>query len=220
MKQKYIAVMIGFSLMALSGSVLAVTSAATETVKGRAPVLSQSTIGYTDTNTNGIIDAGDVLNITTAGTFSDADMDTEGQRTYQWLADGAVIASATGDTYTVLATDLGKVIKLQETPHTDGATTDPADGVAVDSNELTIAASNTPASVVIEGMVSGYPQVGTPLTTTVTMADGSTGTATSYQWQIETAVGSGTYQDISGATAETYTPVGTEQKRKIQVVVE
>lgn len=206
--------------MALSGSVLAVTSAATDTVKGRAPVLTQSTIGYTDTNGNSIIDAGDVLNITTPGSFSDADMDTEGQRTWQWFADGIAIPSATNNTYTVQSTDLGKVIKLQEMPHTDSATTDPADGVAVDSNELTVAASNTPAAVVIGGIVSGYPQVGTPLTTTVTMADGSTGSASSYQWQIETAVGSDTYQNIDGATADTYIPLGTEQKRKIQVVVE
>ncbi|HFT8658699.1 TPA: ZirU family protein [Enterobacter cloacae] len=220
MKQKYISLLISLSFVVISGSALAVTSSPTDTVKGRAPVLTASTIASTDTNTNGIIDAGDVLTIITPGTFTDADQDTETQRTYQWMADNSPISGETSATYTVKATDLGKSITVQETPHTDPATTDPEVGAAVDSNALTIAASSTPATVVIDGFVNGYPQVGTPLTTTVTLADGSTGSANSYKWQIETSIGSGTYEDIPGATSDTYTPVGTEQKRRIRVIAE
>lgn len=220
MKQKYISLLISLSFVAISGSALAVTSTPTDTVKGRAPVLTESTISSTDSNTNGIIDTGDVLTITTPGDFSDADQDAETQRTYQWLADNTPINGETSATYTVKATDLGKSISVQETPHTDPATTDPELGAPVSSNALTVASSSAPASVVIDGFVNGYPQVGTALTTTVTLADGSTGAANSYQWQIETSVGSGTYEDIPGATTNTYTPVGSEQKRRVRVIAD
>ena len=40
----------------------------------------------------------------------------------------------------------------------------------------------------------------------------------SYQWQLETGVGTGVFANIAGATNQSYTPVRTDQKRKVQVL--
>ena len=48
--------------------------------------------------------------------------------------------------------------------------------------------------------------------------DGQCPTSLTYQWQIESAVGSGTYVDIAGATGATYTVTAGDQKRRIRVL--
>lgn len=69
----------------------------------RAPVVTQSTIVSDNASGNSLIDIGDTLSIGTAGAFSDADGDTAIPETYQWQANGADIAGATGNTYTIVA---------------------------------------------------------------------------------------------------------------------
>lgn len=219
MKSKNFALTASSALLLLSYPALAVLSDPTDSVKGRTPVITPSTIVSADTNSNGVFDIGDVISISAQGTFSDPDGDAEGQKTYQWQADGADITGATSETYTVTAGDLGKKITVLITPHTDPAITDPDSGIAVASNELSTASANTPVAVQIEGAINGYPQVDTALNAVVQLADGTNGNATTYQWKIETAVGSGVYQNIAGANGNTYTPVGADQKRKIQVEV-
>ncbi|WP_024911461.1 ZirU family protein [Chania multitudinisentens] len=196
----------------------AVTSSPTTTVRGRAPVITQSTIVSDNASGNGLIDVGDTLSISTPGAFSDADGDTAIPETYQWQADGADIPGATGNTYTIVAGDLGKAITVVVTPHTDPTITDPAEGLAVASNTLTVIAGGIVTSVAVTGEVGGYPQVDTALTATATCA-GGTCIGVTYQWQIETGVGTNTFSDISGATSSTYTPVRTDQRLRIQVVV-
>ncbi|VFS49173.1 ZirU family protein [Budvicia aquatica] len=206
------------SLLVAGSAWAIVTSSPTTTVKGRAPVVTQSTIVSDNANGNGLIDAGDTLSISTSGTFSDADGDTAIPETYQWRADGADILGATSSTYMITASDLGKLITVQVTPHTDPDITDPAVGLDVASNALTVIAGGTVTSVTVSGEVGGYPQVDSALTATATCAGGACTTVT-YQWQIETGQGTNTFTDISGATGNTYTPVRTDQKLRIQVVV-
>lgn len=207
-----------FSMLIVGSAWSAVTSSPTTSVRGRAPVVTQSTIVSDNANGNGLIDIGDTLSVATPGAFSDADGDTAIPETYQWQADGADIAGATGNTYTIAAGDLGKTITVLVTPHTDPTITDPAFGIAVASNALNVIAGGTVTGVTISGEVGGYPQVDSTLTATATCA-GGTCTGVTYQWQIETGQGTNAYSDISGATSNTYTPVRTDQRLRVQVVV-
>ena len=60
---------------------------------------------------NGTAQVGEILTASTSG-ISDADGLANTSFTYQWLADDADINGATGSSYTVAATDEGKVIKV------------------------------------------------------------------------------------------------------------
>ncbi|PHI32609.1 hypothetical protein CRN84_05595 [Budvicia aquatica] len=205
--------------MLITGSAsAAVTSSPTLTVKGRAPVVAQSTIVSDNANGNGLLDAGDTLSVSTVGGFSDADGDAATPETYQWQADGVDISGATSQTYGIVVGDLGKTLTLLVTPNTDPAITDPSVGSPVASNGLTVIAGGTVTDVAITGDVGGYPQVDSILTATATCAGGTCNGVT-YQWEIETGLGSNTYSTISGATSNTYTPVRTDQKLKVQVTV-
>ncbi|EKM5744399.1 hypothetical protein PU345_003708 [Enterobacter kobei] len=241
-KRTRITVMIAGILMggAVSQSAFALVSAPTETVKGRAPDMTQGKILWNDVNSNGITDAGDTLTIDpgTPFTFSDLDGDTEITPSFKWkIGDSEV---GTSDTYTIQSGDAGKV-SLHVTPKTDPDITDPATGTPV-------AASNNPTSeggtggggeievpdvgiisVTIDGAVNGYPEVGTPLTANVSCvggtcpAEGSGSGQLSYKWMIETrdasGTGTGTFQPITGATSSSYTPTKDDQRLKIQVDV-
>lgn len=197
---------------------MAVTSAPTTTVKGHAPEYTEPTIAHTDTNSNNIIDVGDVLTAT-EGAFTDADGDTKAAATWRWNDGTTDLGSAA--THTIVAGDLGKTIQLFATPNTDPAVTDPAVGTEVGGGTaaaVNIAAGDDVLSVAITGVdaTTGFPMVGAVLTAVPTCV--STCGTLNYQWQIEDAVGSSTYTDITGATSDTYTPAKGDQKRKIQVV--
>lgn len=203
--------LVGFALF--SGSAMAVTSSPTSAVKGRAPVMAAVTISHADVNANGAVDTGDTLTAVD-GAITDADLDVPIASTYRW--NNGAVDLGTGSSYAVLASDLGSTITLFAKPRTDSAITDPAEGAEA-SVVQAVAASGTVLSVTIAGDVNGSPQVATPLTSTVTCL-GSCGTL-SYKWQLETAIGSDAYADISAATSSTYTPVRGDQRRKIRLVV-
>lgn len=74
-------------------------------------------------------------------------------------------------------------------------------------------------SITISGLVKGYPLVGETLSAQVSCGTAGCPSALRYQWQIEDAINSGRYSDIPGANATTYTPIGSDQKRRIQVIV-
>lgn len=211
-----LSVVLGF---AVSASAFAtVTSAPTDTVKGRAPVMAAPTITHGDVNANSLVDAGDTLTAVD-GVISDQDQDTPVASTYRW-SDGAGDLD-TAAVYTIDAADLGKRITLFAQPHTDPSVTDPADGLEVagvigSGGQIDVVGGNTLLSVALSGFVSGYPQVDTQLTATPTCL--TTCGTVNYQWQLETAVGSNSYADISGANGNTYIPVGADQRRKIKVV--
>lgn len=204
----------------------AITSAPTDTVKGRAPVLASAQVNFTDADSNGLVNVGDTLLAIQNG-FTDADGDLQSGSVYSWKANGAEVG--TGDTYTLTDSDAGKKITLTIVALTDSSITDPyeslpiaAVGGTADSGNtggVDVPVNGTVLAVTIDGLVAGFPQVGTPLTAVSTCQGGSCSNLT-YQWQIETAIGSGVFVDINGATSVSYTPQGGDQKRKIQVIVD
>ncbi|WP_282875982.1 ZirU family protein [Pseudomonas peli] len=205
-----------FATLTVSYATQAATSSATQTVRGRMPTLTAPTITYVDVNGNGVVDSGDTLTAVD-GTFDDPDLDASIGSTYRWH-DGATDLATTA-AYTITATDLGKTITLYSTPHTDSLTTDPADGVEVTGASQLVASKGTLLAVAIDpaGYVGGNPQVGRALTA-IPDCLGGTCTGVTYQWQLETAAGSGTYSDIPSATTDSYIPLKGDQKRRIQVV--
>lgn len=216
--------LLGLSLSATA--LAAVTSPATDTVKGRAPVMAIPTMDYTDVDGNNLVTVGDII-LMVDGAITDADNDIPTASTYRWLVDGA--EAGTASSYTVKDSDKGKTITAFATPHTDATITDPADGDEVAAaggtvdtdgdGAIEVAEDNAVVSVSITGYVAGTtPQVGSPLTATPTCVAACE--TVSYQWQIESVEGSGTYEDIPGATAATYTPTREDQKRMIQVTAE
>jgi hypothetical protein len=234
LRRTLLATFLGLSLSGLAFAQTVVTSPETATVKGRAPVVATATITVTPSGAGGQVLAGDVL--TAAFTVTDPDTDTidlaATNATVQWTVDGVSVGAPGAMTYTVQAADAGKVITYTLIPHTDAAVTDPYQGV------LTIAANigtdgsgggtgpggggeinpaDPTALLSVAVTPTGNPIVGTLLTATPTCV-ATCGAGITYQWQIETAVGAGTYTDISGATGATYTPLKDDQKKKIKVV--
>ncbi|MCU1719464.1 ZirU family protein [Pseudomonas sp. 5P_3.1_Bac2] len=217
---------LSFGLAFTASSFAAVTSSPTATVMGHAPeVITPAVISLkTDADGNGLINAGDTLkaewNIATDVT--DADGDDISASSYEWFADGVSV----GDSTELVITEAhrGKQITLKTTALTDPSITDPVMSepalASIDpaiGPEISIPGEGTALGVTINGMVDGSPKVGTALTAVVA-CEGSCGTLT-YQWQIESAVGSGSFNNIAGATSQAYTPLKGDQKRQIQVVV-
>ncbi|QJD85646.1 S-layer homology domain-containing protein [Cohnella herbarum] len=183
------------------------TSAATSAVP--VPVT-----GVTVDNVNPTI--GDIL----VASVAMGDGNPAGSRvTYQWKVETAVgsgsylSATGTGNTtasYTVAAADVGK--KLQVV-------------VAGVSPVIGTQTATTSAVVVKVSSVSidnVTPSVGDTLTANAVMSDsGAAGSRVTYQWQVETAAGSGTYQNATGtgSTTASYTVAAVDAGKKLQVVV-
>ncbi|HWH95174.1 MAG TPA: hypothetical protein VNT03_15040 [Baekduia sp.] len=117
---------------------------------------------------------------------------------YQWQRDGGSgfvdISGATSASYTLVAADVGDVVRVRVTAtNVDGSTT-------ADSAQTATVVAATPGSTVAPVLTAGN-RVGAMLTT----SDGSWSPAASsyaYQWQRRVA---GTYVDIAGATSRSYT---------------
>lgn len=228
-KKNTLACLVSGALLVIATDALAttVTSSATVSVTGHAPVLSAGQITYEDKNSDHVLDAGDVVKIDSAHPFSftDADGDDKQPETYSWKIDGNEVS--TTDTYTVKAGDLNKRISLEATPHTDSNTTDPAIGLVVKATtstggeELPIATGEEVTGVTITGGTgaANAPLVKDVLTANPTCSGGACGGTLKYQWQAETGYQSGQYADIAGATNSTWTVTRDVQKRKIQVIV-
>lgn len=204
-----------------------VVSTPTDTVTGQAPTVDSAEISFTGSGPNGELRIGDTL--TAAYTQADADADPEDQAatrgTLQWLSDGAPVGTLGSSTYTIEASDAGKKITFRVQPHTNIDDTDPYQGALTLSKDVNPASSGNSGGgeIVIPGggtvlsvTVNGNPVVGQTLTAQPTCM--TTCSGVSYQWQIESAVGSGSFTNIAGATDETYVVKRDEQKRRIQVV--
>ena len=223
-------------MMAMSSAVMAVTSTPTQTVKGHMPVYTGAGVIFHDVNGNGVADIGDTITAAGSG-FSDPDLDDEVPATFIWSREGTVVSGVTGATYTLGLDDLGKKITVEVVPTTDSAITDPFQGIAVAATTggaldggtggdgtVTVTPGTTPISVVIVdaggAVVTGNPLVSDVVSAKTTCADNSIDcSGLTYQWQIETAAGSNSFSDISGATAKDYTVLKGDQKRKLQVIV-
>ena len=129
---------------------------------------------------------------------------------YQWLADDAAIADATGSTYTLTDSGQGAAIKVRvfftdDAGNDESLTSKPTDAV--------VARPNSPATG--QPTISGTVQVGETLTadtTGIADSDGVSNVTYSYQWLADDT-------DISGATATTYTLVEADEGKTVRVRV-
>ena len=180
------------------------TSAATAAVEPRpnSPATGAPTI-------SGTVRVGETLTAETSA-IADSDGMSGAVFSYQWLANGADVAGATSDTYTLVETDVGKAIKVRviftdNRSHQETLTS--AATAAVESRP------NSPATGAPS--ISGTAQVGETLTaetSAIDDADGMSGAVFTYQWLANGA-------DIAGATSSSYTLVEADNGKTIQVKV-
>ena len=157
---------------------------------------------------SGTAQVGETLTASTSG-ISDSDGLTSATFTYQWLADDAAISGATGSTYTLVAADSGKAIKVQVSFTDDRGNTESLTSVVT----AAVTAVNSPATGA--PTISGTAQAGETLTastTGITDSDGLTNATFTYQWLADDAA-------ISGATGSTYTLVAADSGKAIKVQV-
>ena len=174
-------------------------AAATQT---NSPVIGAPTI-------SGTAQVGETLTANTSG-IADADGLSNVQYEYQWLADDADISGATNATYTLVAEDEGKAIKVQVSFTDDEGNEESLTSGATD---VVVARPNSPATGA--PTIGGTAQVGQTLTADtsgITDADGLANATFSYQWTADDT-------DISGATGLTYTLTGSEESKAITVQV-
>ena len=148
---------------------------------------------------------GETLTADTSG-ISDADGLTNVTFSYQWLADDADIAGATGSTLTLTDAYAGKTVRVEV------FFTDDADHEEALTSAAT-AAVDTPATGA--PTISGTPQLGQTLTLDISAiadADGLTNVTFSYQWLADDA-------DIAGATGSTLTLTDAYAGKTVRVKV-
>ena len=154
---------------------------------------------------SGTARVGETLTADTSG-IADADGLTNVTFSYQWLADDADIAGATGSTLTLTDAYAGMIVRVEV------SFTDDADHEEALTSAAT-AAVDTPATGL--PTISGIAEVGQTLTADtsgIADEDGLDNVAFSYQW---VAGGS----DIDGATASSYTLTASEEGQTIQAQV-
>ncbi|GAB4591733.1 invasin domain 3-containing protein [Edwardsiella tarda] len=110
----------------------------TETVRGRAPTVSDVAIVATTGNPM----EGDTLQSGGSARFADVDGDSEFNSLKQWYRSGGTTPVASGTSYRLTAGDAGHTLQFGYTPATDPSITDPAVGMEVRST----------ASAVVQGL--------------------------------------------------------------------
>ena len=163
---------------------------------------------------SGTAEVGETLTADTSG-IADTDGLDNVSFSYQWLSSrDTAISGATGSTYTLVSTDLGKIIKVKvtftddegnEESLTSAATAAVADG------------SNNPATGA--PTISGTMQVGQTLTAStsgIADDDGLTNVSYTYQWIANDGTSD---SDIQDATLSTYTLVSDDVGKTIKVKV-
>ena len=182
------------------------TSAATDAVAARpnSPATGGPTI-------SGTAQVGETLTADTSD-IADADGLRNVQYEYQWLADDAEIAGATGSTYTLVAEDEGKAIKVQVSFIDDEGNEETLTSAAT----AAVAAAPAPNSPATGApTITGTAQVGETLTadmTSIADADGLDDVTFSYRWLSDGS-------EITGATAATYTLADSDEGKAIRVRV-
>ena len=152
---------------------------------------------------------GEALTADTSG-ITDADGLSNVQYEYQWMAADAEIAGATGLTYTLVAADEGKAIKVRIS-FTDDAGNE--EELTSEATGAVVARPNNPATG--EPTINGTAQVGETLTadtSDIADEDGLDNATFSYQWLADDA-------EITGATNPTYTLADTDRSKAIKVRV-
>ena len=132
---------------------------------------------------------------------------------HQWLADDANISGATDSSYTLVAADAGKAIRVRATFTDDAGNGEELTSAATGAVAAAPPHPNTPATGV--PTISGTAQVGETLTSDssgIADHDGLNNAAFAYQWFAADA-------EINGATASTYTLVADDAGKVIKVRV-
>ena len=174
---------------------------------------------------NGTAQVGEILTASTSG-ISDSDGLANASFTYQWLADDADISGATGSSYTLVAGDVGKVIKV-----TVSFTDDAGNAETLTSAATTAVAPTGGSTNSLQGSnqedvqensaaagaptIGGTAQVGESLTAStsdISDADGLANASFTYQWLADDA-------DIDDATTSSYTLVAGDVGKAIKVTV-
>ena len=203
-ESKAITVQVGFTDDADNEETL--TSEATDAVAAAPTTNSPATGAPT---ISGTAQVGETLTADTPGV---ADEDGLGnvQYEYQWLADDSDISGAANATYTLVAADKGKVVKVRVTFTDDEGNDESLTSAATDA---VAARPNSPATGA--PTISGTVQVGEALTADTSGladADGLTNATFSYQWLADDT-------EIAGATSLTYTLVDADEGKAIKVEV-
>ena len=151
----------------------------------------------------------------TAGTTGISDGDGLGNAVfaYQWLADDSNISDATDSTYTLVAADAGKAIRVRVSFTDDGENGEELTSTATGAVDVAPPPPNTPATGA--PTISGTARVSETLTastTDISDADGMTRATFSYQWLADDS-------NISDATDSAYTLVAADAGKAIRVRV-
>ena len=157
-----------------------------------------------------------LLTARTSG-IQDADGLTGASFSYQWLADDVEINGATASTYTLVAADAGKAIKVQVSFTDDAGNDEEMTSAATGAVATAPPSPNTPATGL--PTITGTAQVGDMLTAVITGiedADGLDNVVFSYQWIRNDG---GTDTDISGATGSSYTLGDSDVDKTVKVRV-
>ena len=188
------------------------TSAATDAVAAATQPNNPATGAPT---ISGTAQVGETLTADTSG-IADVDGLDNVSYSYQWLADNAAIAGATGSTYTLSAADEGKAVKVRVS-FTDDAGF--GETLISGTTDAVAAASQAISPATGAPDISGTAQVGETLaadTSGIADADGLSGATFSYQW----VANDGTSDtDITGATDSTYTLAAADEGKTIKVRV-
>lgn len=218
------------STILLPSLALGLDSKPTEPVIGRAPVIHKAVINlYEDNDGNGVPTVGDRLEAHLDNAdVTDADGDISNAYQVFWYLEGRLIDPSGTDRHTILPIEAGKSITAKVVAFTNEETTDPAEsepftatgGTADPDNSgaVEVPVNGAIVSVTIDGFVNGVPQVDSELTATAN-CQGRCPVLLDYQWQRESAIGSGTFENIPGETNSSYSPVGSDQRRRIKVDV-
>ena len=186
------------------------TSAATGAVAAAPPSPNTRATGAPDIT--GAAQVGEALTADTTG-ISDDDGLVNAAFAYQWLADHAEINGATARSYSLLAADEGKAIKVRVTFTDDAGNDEELTSPATGAVAAAPPPPNTPATGA--PTITGAAQVGETLTadtTGISDDDGLDNGAFAYQWLADDA-------EIDSATASSYTLVAADEGKAIKVRV-
>ena len=188
-----------------AGNEETLTSAATNAVAAAPTTNSPATGAPT---ISGTAQVGETLTANTSG-IADADGLGNVQYEYEWLADDAEIAGATGLTYTLTDSEESKAITVRV------SFTDDAGNGETLTSAATEAAARPNSLATGAPTISGTVQVGETLTANtsgIADADGLDDVSFTYQWLADDS-------DISGATNATYTLAAADEGKAVKVEV-
>ena len=198
------------------------TSEATEAVSF---AVQQQTANNPATGEPVITGTANVGETLTADTFGIADADglENATFTYQWTAnDGSSdtdIPDATGYTYTLVADDVGKTIKVRVTFKDDAGNETTLTSAATDEVDFAVQQQTANSPATGEPTISGTAQVGEKLTVDtsgIADDDGLDNVSYSYQW---VANDGSADMDITGATDSSHTLLAADESQTIKVRV-